>query len=180
MRSQLWLAGLPISLFTAMALLFGLGLKGDPGKIPSPLIGKPVPNFELAPLEATGLPGFSHIDLQKGQITVVNIFASWCVPCRDEHPFLIELAKSGKARLVGINYKDDAANARRFLETLGNPYDAIGVDRIGRAAVDWGVYGVPETFIINGNGQITHKHIGPITQQSLNSDIFPAIEKAKN
>ena len=180
MKSRSLLAALPIAIFVILALLFGFGLRGDPSRIPSPLVGKPAPEFALPALEGSGLPGISRADLAQDGVTVVNIFASWCVPCRDEHPVLTKLAQTGKARLVGINYKDDPANARRFLEDLGNPYDAIGADSAGRAAVDWGVYGVPETFVVDGKGIIRHKHVGPLTDQSLAREILPAIEQARN
>lgn len=180
MSARSLLATLPIALFVLLALLLGFGLRGDPSKIPSPLIGKPAPEFSLPALEGVQLPGISRADLAEGGVTVVNVFASWCVPCRDEHPVLTKLAETGKARLVGINYKDNPANARQFLESLGNPYDAIGADAAGRATVDWGVYGVPETFIVDGKGIIRHKHVGPLTEDMLASEILPAIEKARN
>ena len=175
-----WLfSGIPIAIFIGVVLIFAIGLRGDPSKVPSPLIGKSVPEFELPPLEGSGLPGVSNAELNVGQVTVVNVFASWCVPCRDEHPFLIELASLGKAKLIGINYKDKTDNALQFLQSLGNPFDAIGSDKTGRASVDWGVYGVPETFIVNANGKIILKHVGPITAASMKQEILPAIDAAK-
>ncbi|WP_112661915.1 DsbE family thiol:disulfide interchange protein [Microvirga flavescens] len=164
---------LPILIFAGLAGLFMLQLgKGtDPSQVPSALIGKPAPAFKLARLEgllANGqpVPGFSNEDL-KGKVTVVNIFASWCAPCRQEHPLLVDLAKDPSIRMVGINMKDNTENARRFLGALGNPYAAVGVDSNGRAAIEWGVYGVPETFIVGPDGTIRHKHIGPLTPEAL-------------
>jgi len=145
----------------------------DPSQIPSALVGKPAPAFSLAPLEgllANGkpVPGFSNEDL-KGKVTVVNVWASWCAPCRQEHPLLVELAKDPSIRVVGINQKDNPDNARRFLGTLGNPFAAVGVDPKGRASIDWGVYGVPETFIVGPDGTIRHKHIGPLTPENFSA-----------
>ncbi|MCB1500876.1 MAG: DsbE family thiol:disulfide interchange protein [Bauldia sp.] len=170
---------LPLVLFVALAAVFLIRLEagGDPDAIPSALVGKPAPTFDLPPLEGTGLPGLASADL-KGRVTVVNIFASWCGPCRLEHPQLIELARDNRIRLVGINYKDVTANATGFLDELGNPYAAIGVDSNGRAAIDWGVYGVPETFIVDADGIIRHKQIGPIDEAVLTSTILPAIAAA--
>jgi cytochrome c biogenesis protein CcmG/thiol:disulfide interchange protein DsbE len=158
---------LPVLVFAGLVglFLFRLGA-GDPSQVPSALIGKPVPVFRLDPLEGlvTGgrpVPGFSNEDL-KGRTTVVNVFASWCAPCREEHPLLVELARDPTIRVVGINMKDDPDNARRFLGQLGNPFSAVGVDPKGRAAIEWGVYGVPETFIVGPDGTIRHKQIGPL------------------
>lgn len=160
---------LPALVFTALAVLFLARLySGDPSKVPSALIGRPVPAFALEPLpglarDGQPVPGLSSEDLKGGRVTVVNVWASWCAPCREEHPVLMELAKDPSIRLVGINYKDSPENARRFLGTLGNPFAAVGVDPNGRTAIDWGVYGVPETFVIGPDGTIRYKHIGPIT-----------------
>lgn len=158
---------LPVLVFAALALLFGVRLfAGDPSKVPSALIGRPVPAFALPALPGLNeagapVPGLSVEDL-KGRVTIVNVWASWCGPCREEHPALMELAKDPAFRVVGINYKDQSENARRFLGALGNPFKAVGVDASGRAAIDWGVYGVPETFVVGPDGTIRHKHIGPI------------------
>jgi cytochrome c biogenesis protein CcmG, thiol:disulfide interchange protein DsbE len=178
-RRPRFLLLLPLVVFVALAAVFLIRLEagGDPDAIPSALVGKPAPPFDLPPLEGTGLPGLATADL-KGQVTVVNVFASWCGPCRLEHPQLIELAKDDRIRLVGINYKDVTANAVGFLDELGNPYAAIGVDSNGRAAIDWGVYGVPETFIVDADGIIRHKQIGPIDEAVLQSTILPAIAAA--
>ena len=170
---------LPLAVFVALAAVFLIRLEtaGNPEAIPSALVGKPAPDFDLAPLAGIDRPGLATVDL-KGPVTVVNVFASWCGPCRLEHPQLIELARDERVRLVGINYKDVTANAVRFLDELGNPYAAIGVDDRGRAAIDWGVYGVPETFIVDAAGVIRYKHIGPIDAKALDDAIRPAIEAA--
>jgi len=163
---------LPVLIFAGLAVLFLVRLhSGDPSKVPSALIGRPAPVFSLAavPGLATGgqlVPGLSSDDL-KGRVTVVNVWASWCGPCRQEHPALMELAKNPAIRVVGINYKDDPENARRFLGALGNPFQAVGADPNGRAAIDWGVYGVPETFVIGPDGTIRYKHIGPLLPEQL-------------
>ena len=170
---------LPFGLFGALALIFLMRLESgvDPEAIPSALVGKPAPTFELAPLEGVGLPGAKRADLD-GKVTLVNVFASWCVPCRQEHPVLTELAKDQRIRVVGINYKDQPGNARSFLTDLGNPYAAIGVDERGRTAIDWGVYGVPETFLVGPDGVIRYKFIGPLTAETVERALKPAIKKA--
>ncbi len=163
---------LPILVFTALTALFLIRLyAGDPSKVPSALIGRPAPAFVLAPLpsltrDGAAVPGLSGDDL-KGGVTVVNVWASWCAPCRQEHPLLMELAKNPAIRVVGIDYKDNPENARRFLGALGNPFAAVGADPSGRTAIDWGVYGVPETFIVGPDGTIRHKHIGPLTPEAM-------------
>ncbi|ADH90069.1 periplasmic protein thiol/disulfide oxidoreductase DsbE [Ancylobacter novellus DSM 506] len=175
---------LPLIAFVALAALFyGRLFSGDPSRIPSALIGRPAPALDLPPLQGLTrdgqpVPGLTSAGL-KGEVTVLNVFASWCVPCRDEHPFLVELSKMQGFRLVGLNYKDEAENARRFLGRFGNPYAAVGVDAGGRAAIDWGVYGVPETFVIGRDGRIAYKFIGPIDAQGLKERLLPEIEKAK-
>ena len=123
------------------------------------------------------MPGLDSASL-KGQVTVVNVWASWCAPCREEHPVLMQLARMQGVRLVGINYKDQAENARRFLGALGNPFSAVGADTAGRAAIDWGVYGVPESFIVDANGAIAYKHVGPLTEQALAGPFRQALLKA--
>jgi cytochrome c biogenesis protein CcmG/thiol:disulfide interchange protein DsbE len=159
---------LPALVFVGLAVLFLVRLySGDPSKVPSALIGRPVPSFALEPLpgatrDGQPLPGFATNDLKAGTITVVNVWASWCAPCRQEHPVLMALAKDPSIRVVGINYKDAPENARRFLGAFGNPFSAVGVDPNGRAAIDWGVYGVPETFVVGADGTIRYKQIGPI------------------
>lgn len=184
-RSRVLLALLPFVVFAGLAALFFIRLgAGDASRIPSALIGKSVPDRDLPPLDGLlaggqAVPGIAAADLKRGEVTVVNVFASWCGPCHEEHPVLAEFAASGVARLVGINYKDDAENARRFLGQLGNPYAAVGTDSSGRAAIDWGVYGVPETFVIRGDGTIAFKYVGPLTPDSLKNALLPAIEAAR-
>lgn len=162
----------PALLFVLLAVVFVTRLLSgaDPAQVPSALIGKPAPDFELAalpgPSGAGPVPGLSRADLN-GRVTVVNVWASWCAPCRTEHPVLMEVAKDPGLTLVGIDYKDDPENGRRFLGTFGNPFKAVGVDPSGRTAIDWGVYGVPETFVVGPDGTIRHKHIGPLTRESL-------------
>ncbi len=187
-RSRGLLLALPLIIFAAIAALFYFGLiAGDPSKLPSALIGKPVPPTNLPPLEALAVngkpvPGLTD-DMLKGQVTLVNVWASWCVPCHDEAPLLDQLAKDQRYKdkrftIVGINYKDVAENARRFLNRYGNPFTAVGVDEKGRASIDWGVYGVPETFLVGRDGRIAYKLVGPITPQNLEAVLKPQIEKA--
>lgn len=181
-RRSLVLA-LPLIIFASIAALFYFGLiAGDPSKLPSALIGKAVPPTDLPPLEALAIngkpvPGLKDAML-KGQVTLVNVWASWCVPCHDEAPLLDALAKDKRFNIVGINYKDVADNARRFLNRYGNPFSAVGVDEKGRASIDWGVYGVPETFLVGRDGRIAYKLVGPITPQNLAAVLKPQIEKA--
>lgn len=178
-RPKLRLALLvPLALFAALAAVFLLRLEtGGDDAIPSALIGKTAPDFALPPLAGVDRPGLTHASLL-GQVSLVNVFASWCGPCRQEHPQLTELAKDSRIRVVGINYKDAAANAAAFLGDLGNPYAAIGVDSNGRAAIDWGVYGVPETFVVGADGVILHKFVGPISEDALDRIIRPEVEAA--
>lgn len=170
---------LPLLVFAALGLLLFKGLYGDPSTLPSALIGKAAPAFDLPPITDSGIPGLNQADLKQGKVTVVNVWASWCVPCRDEYPLLMALARRTDIVLVGIDNKDEAANANRFLATLGNPFVAIGADLSGRTAIDWGVYGVPETFIVDGKGFIRYKHVGPLTPMDLNGPFMTEIEKAK-
>lgn len=176
---------LPLVLFALLAGLFFLRLfAGDASRLPSALIGKPAPTFELpalAGLENT--PGLATADLRQGHVSLVNVFASWCVPCRQEHPVLMSIAQDSTLRakgvaLYGLSYKDEADNARGFLKEEGNPFTRIGVDPAGRTAIDFGVYGVPETFVIKGDGTIAYKFIGPLTPQALQTTLIPEIEKA--
>ncbi|MHA7775934.1 DsbE family thiol:disulfide interchange protein [Roseibium sp. M-1] len=176
---------LPLVVFAALAglFLFQLMLGGNPQEIPSALINKPAPQFDLPPVEgltADGVqvPGITREDLI-GKVTVVNVFASWCVPCRQEHPLLEDLAKVDGIQLVGINYKDKAENARRFLGSLGNPYTRIGADTAGRTAIEWGVYGVPETFIVDAGGTIRYKFIGPLDPARYRSVFLPQLDQVK-
>jgi cytochrome c biogenesis protein CcmG/thiol:disulfide interchange protein DsbE len=145
----------------------------------SVLINKPAPVFALEAVPELGVPGFATENLT-GAVTVVNVFASWCVPCRAEHPLLTKLKDNGDIRLFGINQSDAPENARAFLAELGNPYDAVGADRDRRVSIDWGVYGVPETFVVNAEGIITFKHVGPLTPASLEGELLPAIAAARS
>jgi cytochrome c biogenesis protein CcmG/thiol:disulfide interchange protein DsbE len=166
---------IPILAFGVLALVFAWGLTLEPSRVPSPLIGKPVPEFSLPPVKGRTL-GLSSADL-KGEVSLVNVFASWCVPCRAEHPFFVQLNADGVVPIHGINYKDRPEDAARWLNTLGDPYTRTGADLDGRVAIEWGVYGIPETFVINKDGRIAHKHIGPLTRQTLEEDILPLIRK---
>ena len=174
---RLWML-VPVLGAAAVLAVFLLGLEREDGgrNLPSPLVGKPAPEFALEPLYA-GQPGFSTADLTAPGVKLVNIWASWCVPCRAEHPKLEELAGMGLT-VHAINYKDRPAAAQQFLSELGNPFTLIGADTSGRVGIDWGVYGVPETFVIDGAGNIVYKHIGPIQNDDLETKILPAIEKA--
>ncbi|WP_045834754.1 DsbE family thiol:disulfide interchange protein [Hyphomicrobium sp. 99] len=176
---------LPVVVFAVVAGFFAMALRsGDPSRLPSTLVGKSVPQTDfpaLAGLESDGkpAPGFNSADLAKGKVSVVNYFASWCQPCVDEHPFLEALKEQSGVDLYGVNYKDQPDAARRFIGRFGNPYSAVGTDASGRAAIDWGVYGTPETFIVNGRGEVVYKHVGPISDDSLKTKLLPIIEKAK-
>jgi cytochrome c biogenesis protein CcmG/thiol:disulfide interchange protein DsbE len=178
-----WLASLPLIAFIALAGLFLLRLQGgDPAKIPSALIGHPAPQTALPALEglvANGaqVPGLDPAAF-KGKVSVVNVWASWCVPCHDEAPLFSQLAKDKRLQMVGINYKDGADNARRFLGRYGNPFGMVGVDGNGRAAIEWGVYGVPETFVVGREGTILYKMVGPVTADNIDSVLKVEIEKA--
>lgn len=183
-RRRAFLVLLPLIAFIAVAALFYSVLKPDlnPDLIPSALIGKPAPDFDLPPLDGLTadnqpVPGLKKADLL-GHVTLVNIFASWCGPCREEHPALLELAKDKRFRLVAINYKDRPENARHFLEELGNPFAAIGVDARGRTGIDWGVYGVPETFVVGPDGIIRYKLVGVVSEESFAKVLEPTIKKA--
>ena len=166
---------LPVAIFAALALGFAIGLRLDPKVVPSALIDQPVPQFALPAIESGRGKGFATADLTGG-VTVVNVFASWCIPCKAEHPLVTRLAQSGLVRVYGLNYKDPPAEALAWLTRLGDPYTATGADRDGRVAIDWGVYGVPETFIIDAQGRIRHKHVGPITEEALERDILPIVK----
>lgn len=184
-RSAGLLRLLPVAVFVAVAGLFAFSLTwGDPSKLPSTLIGKPVPqsNFPDVPeLAADSKPvaGFTAADLAQGKVTVVNFWASWCVSCVEEHPLLAELSKAADVEIYGVAQKDDPADTRRFLARYGNPFTRLGTDRSGRTSIDWGVYGMPETFIVNGKGDIVYKQVGPISPQILRTKILPAIAAAK-
>ena len=174
---------LPLLAFLALAALFLYRLgAGDPSKLPSALIGRQAPKTDLPALEGLmrdgkAVPGLNNATFA-GNVTLVNVWASWCVPCHDEAPLLDQLAKDTRIQIVGINYKDAPDNARRFLNRYGNPFVAAGVDANGRASIDWGVYGVPETFLIGRDGAIAYKLVGPITAENLKAVLEPEIEKA--
>ncbi len=166
---------LPFSLFIGLCVAFLLALfGGDPNHIPTALEGKPVPQFNVPTFE-TGST-LTAQDFQSGETVLLNIWASWCAPCRLEHALLMQLAQNDIV-IYGLNYKDTPQAARRFLHSLGNPYRKSGIDRDGRLTIELGVYGVPETFIISGAGKIIYKHVGPLTQQALSDDILPRLAK---
>ncbi|HTJ03511.1 MAG TPA: DsbE family thiol:disulfide interchange protein [Methylovirgula sp.] len=177
---------LPLIVFGAIAALFLIRLfAGDPSHLPSALIGREVPHFDLPPV--AGLkdrPGLSDADLRQGHVTVVNVFASWCGPCQQENPQLLALSQNpalqkNGIQLVGIAYKDKPENTRRFLGEAGNPYARIGADVSGLTGIDFGVYGVPETYIVKGNGKIAYKYVGPLTAETIASTLLPQIAKAQ-
>jgi cytochrome c biogenesis protein CcmG/thiol:disulfide interchange protein DsbE len=174
---------LPLVVFAALAALFFYRLgAGDPSRLPSALIGHPIPATNLPPLpglerDGKPVPGLNNATFE-GAVTLVNVWASWCVPCHDEVPFLEQLSKDKRIQLVGINYKDGPDNARRFLNRYGNPFVATGRDEAGRTSIDWGVYGVPETFLVGRDGRIAYKLVGPITADNMARTLKPEIEKA--
>lgn len=169
---------LPLLLFLGIAayLLWALNPNRNPSEVPSVLIDKPVPQFSLPPIAGVDRPGLDTGDLQQGKVSLVNVFASWCVPCRAEHPLLMRLAEHDGTVLYGINYKDEPAAAREWLGNLGNPYARIGADQSGRAAIEWGVYGVPETFVVDRDGTIRYRHVGPIHSSEMEETIIPLLE----
>jgi cytochrome c biogenesis protein CcmG/thiol:disulfide interchange protein DsbE len=178
-----WLVALPVIAFAMLAGLFWFRLgTGDPSRIPSALIGRPAPQTKLPPLPGLAINGVQVEGLDPaaftGNVSVVNVWASWCVPCHDEAPLLLQLAQNKRIRLVGINYKDSADNARRFLGRYGNPFHAVGADANGRASIEWGVYGVPETFVVGRDGNISYKLVGPVTAENVDSVLKTEIEKA--
>jgi cytochrome c biogenesis protein CcmG/thiol:disulfide interchange protein DsbE len=178
-----WLVALPLIAFLALAALFWLRLgSGDPSRIPSALIGRPAPQTALPPLpglvnNGAQVPGLDPA-VFKGKVSVVNVWASWCVPCHEEAPLLTELGKDKRLQIVGINYKDAPDNARRFLGRYGNPFGLVGVDGNGRASIEWGVYGVPETFVVGREGTIGYKMVGPITPANFDNVLRAEIDTA--
>ena len=166
---------LPLVAFALMAALLGYGLRLDPKLVPSVLIDKPAPAFRLAMLEQPARE-LSNKDME-GQVWVLNVWASWCVACRAEHEVITELARRNLVTVVGLNYKDEPADAERWLQQFGNPYAASLMDRDGRVGIDWGVYGVPETFVVGADGKIRYKHIGPVTHESLEQEIMPVLKE---
>jgi len=175
MRRILYL--LPLIVFAALAAYFWVGLNRDPRLIPSALIDKPVPDFEL-PALVDDVPGLATADFG-GQVVLVNVFASWCIPCRAEHPVISRIAEEGIVPVFALNWKDKKEDAVAWLDELGNPYARIGHDLSGRVGIDWGVYGVPESYLIDKTGRIRYKHVGPIFAETLNETILPMIEKLK-
>jgi cytochrome c biogenesis protein CcmG/thiol:disulfide interchange protein DsbE len=164
---------LPLLLFAVIGAFLAVGLRLDPREVPSPLIGKPVPQFSLLPVRGRTL-GLATADL-KGQVSLVNVFASWCVACREEHSLLLQIQREGVVPIHGLNYKDQPADAERWLDDMGDPYARTGADIDGRVAIDWGVYGVPETFVVDREGTIRYKQIGPITPAVWNQTMLPLI-----
>ncbi|KWV59871.1 thiol:disulfide interchange protein [Bradyrhizobium macuxiense] len=182
-QGRRWLVALPLVIFLGLAALFLLRLYGgDPSRIPSALIGHPAPQTPLPALnglvrDGTPVPGLDPA-VFKGKVSVVNVWASWCVPCHDEAPLLTDLGKDKRFQIIGINYKDAPDNARRFLGRYGNPFGIVGVDGNGRASIEWGVYGVPETFVVGREGKIVYKMVGPVTPDNVNTVLKAEIEKA--
>ena len=168
----------PLIVFVLMVAFLGVGLRLNPREVPSPLIGKPAPAFDLPQLHDPGLRFTA--EQMKGQVWVLNIFASWCPPCLAEHPYVTQLAKEPGVKVVGLNYKDRAEDAKAWLRKHGDPYALIAVDSDGRVGIDYGSYGVPETFVIDKQGVIRHKQIGPITPKALQADILPMLAKLKS
>ncbi|TNM60872.1 DsbE family thiol:disulfide interchange protein [Aliirhizobium smilacinae] len=182
-RTRYALALIPLLVFAGFAaiagkMLYDQDVNGlDVSAIPSALIGKTAPSLALPPLEGSNTAALTNTAIT-GKLTLVNVFASWCVPCRQEHPILKQLANDSRLNIVGINYKDRNDNALRFLGELGNPFKAIGVDPNGKAAIDWGVYGIPESYLVGPDGKILYKKVGPFDERSLTQDLLPAIAKA--
>jgi cytochrome c biogenesis protein CcmG/thiol:disulfide interchange protein DsbE len=163
----------PLILFIIMAVFLALGLNLKPGEIPSPLINKPAPAFSAPKLQAPE-EKLTPADL-KGKVWLLNVWASWCVSCRAEHPVLNQLSLQDAVVIIGLNYKDKPADAKKWLDRLGNPYDVSIMDQDGRIGIDWGVYGVPETFVIDKNGRIRYKHTGPVTAEDIQRIFLPLI-----
>jgi cytochrome c biogenesis protein CcmG/thiol:disulfide interchange protein DsbE len=163
----------PTAIFTVVLGVFFVGLNRDPNVLPSPLIGKPIPTFSLPPVEGRAL-GLAADDLN-GEVALVNVFASWCVACREEHPVLMRLGAQGTVPLHGLDYKDKPEDAARWLGAMGDPYRRTGADIDGKVAIEWGIYGVPETFVIDPQGRIAFKQVGPITPDILEHTILPLV-----
>jgi len=181
-RPRRWLTFLPLAAFALLAALLFVRLNaGDPSRLPSALIGRSAPPLTLAALD--GAPGLTDADVRQGHVSIVNVFGAWCEPCHLEHPYLMALAEDDalKAKgvvIYGVAQKDSSGNVRRFLGAMGDPYAKVGLDPDGRAGIDWGVYGVPETFIVRGDGTIAYKVVGPMTAETLESEVKPQIMKA--
>ena len=179
-RGLRWLLFLPLVAFVGLAALFLIRLyAGDASLLPSALIGRPVPHFDLPPVAGVATQGLSDADLRQGRVTLVNVFASWCVPCHAEHPVLMQIAGDAQLKdrvsLVGLAYKDEPENTRRFLGRGGNPFARIGVDASGRTGIDFGVYGVPETYVIKPDGTIAYRFVGPLSEQSFREVLLPQV-----
>ena len=168
---------IPVSIFIFIVVVLGIGLTMDPRLVPSPLVDKPVPVFSLPAVQGR-TPGLANTDLGQ-EISLVNVFASWCVACRQEHPLLMELSRNNIVPIHGLNYKDQPQDAAEWLDALGDPYTRTGADINGRVGIDWGVYGVPETFVIDKTGHIAYKHIGPISRKDWGETLRPLIDKLK-
>jgi cytochrome c biogenesis protein CcmG/thiol:disulfide interchange protein DsbE len=173
MKTLRW--SLPLAVFAVLVVFFAVGLTRDPREVPSPLIGKPVPAFTLAQLHAPDKT-LGTADL-RGQVWLLNVWASWCVSCRVEHPLLLELAKANVVPIVGLDYKDKPEEGKAWLAQRGDPYRVSVMDQDGRVGIDWGVYGVPETFVVDKNGVIRYKHIGPVTAEALQQTILPMVRE---
>ena len=169
---------IPIVVFVGLLSALAWGLTRNARDIPSALIGKPVPEFALSPVQGR-TRGLASTDL-RGDVSLVNVFASWCTACRAEHPLLMRLARSGAVPIHGLNYKDRPADAAEWLDALGDPYTRTGADLDGRVGIEWGVYGVPETFVVSADGTIAYKHIGPVTPEALNETILPLVERLRS
>ena len=169
---------LPLALFIGLVIIFIYGLQHDPSRIPSPFIDKPAPEFNLPTLQ---MPGKSiQLSDLKGKVSLLNVWASWCVACRSEHPVLVQALKTNDLNLYGLNYKDKREDALRWLKQLGNPYIESAFDESGATGIDYGVYGVPETFVLDKSGIIRYKHIGPISKQQLDTIIIPLVKKLES
>ncbi len=165
----------PLAIFLTLSVFMFIGLSLDPKAVPSPLIDKPAPAFELTQLHNVEKT-IAAADM-KGQVWVLNVWASWCVACRQEHPIFMQLARTGEVPIYGLNYKDERGAAKQWLEDFGNPYTLTGFDHNGRVGVDYGVYGVPETYVIDKDGIIRHKHTGPVSPQAMQTEILPLVRK---
>lgn len=172
------IALLALVIFGGLVIILAWGLTRNAEEIPSALIGTRVPEFSLAPVQGRKL-GLSSANL-RGEVSLVNVFASWCLPCREEHPVLVKLAASKELTIHGLNYKDQPADAARWLDTAGDPYTRTGADLDGRVAVDWGLYGVPETFVVGADGRIADKHVGALTQQIVDEKILPLVKRLRD
>lgn len=172
-----WVSLMPLLVFAGLVAVLAVGLTLNPREIPSPLIGKPVPQFELPPVRGRTL-GLAASDL-KGEVSIVNVFASWCVACKEEHPVFMQMQRERLVPIHGLNYKDRPEDAQKWLDDMGDPYTRTGADVDGRVAIEWGVYGVPETFVIDREGKIAYKHIGPVTPELLEETLRPLIARLK-